>query len=157
MDLMMYPDVDLYLPPTTPESLLRVAVELSKYDCVKKMNYLRGGPGPLKEGLYLKPIVAHSNWGRPWKIDIWSLPTALIDKNQSELIELKSRMTSKHRTLILKLKHQLLNEEGRTPMFSGIFIYKAVIDHGLQELRAISQFLRDNDIDVKYVLNAVVS
>ena len=32
LDLMMYPDIDLYLPPTTPEKLLTVAAELSGYE-----------------------------------------------------------------------------------------------------------------------------
>ena len=148
MDLMMYPDVDLYLPPSKPESLLRVAVELSKYDCVQRMNYIRGGPGDLKEGLYLKPVVEHGSWERPWKIDIWSLPMVVVDKKQAELRDLKKRMTSAQRKLILNLKHQLLNAAGRTPMFSGIYIYKAVIDHGLQEMRDVIQFLRENNIDV---------
>lgn len=148
MDLMMYPDVDLYLPLTAPENLLGVAVELSKYDCVKRINYIRGGPGDLKEGLYLKPVVERGNWERPWKIDIWSLPEAVVHKKQAELKDLKGRMTSAHRKLILNFKHQLLNAAGRTPMFSGIYIYKAVIDHGVEKLGELTQFLRENNIDV---------
>lgn len=148
MDLMMYPDVDLYLPQTSPETLLSLAVELSKYDCVQRMNYIRGGPGELKEGLYLKPVVGHGNWGRPWKIDIWSVSTSLMEKKQSELTDLKNRMTPAQRARILNLKHQLLNAEGRTPMYSGFFIYKAVVDHGIEVLEEVIQFLRENKIKI---------
>ena len=124
MDLMMYPDVDLYLPPTAPEMLLGVAAELSKLHCVQRINYIRGGPGDLKDGLYLKPVVEHGRWERPWKIDIWSLPSATVEKKQAQLENLKSRMTPTHRAVILHAKYRLLTDAGRTPIFSGIYIYR---------------------------------
>ena len=146
MDLMMYPDVDLYVPQTTPERLMGVAVELAKHDCVQRMNYIRGGPGDLKEGLYLKPVVTYGDWERPWKIDIWSLPAPVVEKKQAELDDLKTRMTSKQRALILDTKYRLLTDEGRTPMYSGIYIYQAVIDHGFEKLEMIVEFLKKNGI-----------
>ncbi len=146
MDLMMYPDVDLYLPPTTPQKLLGVAVELSKHDCVQRINYIRGGPGDLKDGLYLKPVVTHGRWERPWKIDIWSLPSSVVEKKQAELDDMRTRMTPEHRAVILDTKYRLLTDAGRTPMFSGIHIYKAVIDNGLAELNDIVEFLKRNGI-----------
>jgi len=146
MDLMMYPDVDLYLPPTTPGRLMGVAVELAKQDCVQRINYIRGGPGDLKDGLYLKPVVIHGRWERPWKIDIWSLPLSVVDEKQAALVDLKARMTPEHRATILDTKYRLLTDAGRTPMFSGIYIYKAVIDNGLRELGEIVGFLERNGI-----------
>ena len=148
MDLMVYPDVDLYLPPTTPERLLSVGVELSKHDRVQRINYMRGGPGDLKDGLYLKPVVEHGNWERPWKIDIWCVAEAVVRKKQAELGELKNRMTPGHRATILAAKYHLLNDAGRTPMFSGVYIYKAVIDHGLRETDEIVKFLVEHGIEL---------
>jgi len=148
MDLMMYPDIDLYLPPAAPERLLGVAAELSKLECVRRINFMRGGPAKLKDGLYLKPVVEHGNWERPWKIDIWSLPPSVAAAKQAELEDLKTRMTARHRAVILETKFRLLTDEGRTPMFSGIYIYKAVIDHGLERLEEIATSLRANGIDV---------
>jgi len=148
MDLMMYPDVDLYLPPTTPDALLKVAVELAKQDCVQRINYIRGGPGDLKDGLYLKPVVAHGGWERPWKIDIWALPSSVAEKKQAELEDLRTRMTPEQRRVILDTKHRLLTDDGRTPMFSGIHIYKAVVDKGLEQLDDIVEFLEKNGINV---------
>ena len=55
-------------------------------------------------------------------------------------------MTPEHRAIILDTKHRLLTDEGRTPMYSGIFIYRAVIDHGLTELGKIVEFLKGSGI-----------
>ena len=63
MDLMMYPDIDMNLPLTTPEELMSIGGELSKQECVKKLRYLRGKDGPLKGGFYLKPEIDHGEWG----------------------------------------------------------------------------------------------
>lgn len=148
MDLMMYPDLDLYLPLVKAEDLMRVAVSVSSYDSVNRINFIRSGPGDLKDGLYIKPVIQHGDWGRPWKIDIWSLPVALIKNKQEQLSDLKDRMTPKDRELILETKYRLLTPDGRTPMFSGLYIYEAVIDHGLSELEAIVEYLKKNGIDV---------
>ena len=148
LDLMMYPDVDLYLPPTTPEVLLAVGAELAQYDCVKKLNFEKGEDGDLKEGLYIKPVVQMGDWGRPWKVDIWSLPLPVIAKKQAELESLKRQMTDEHRHRILDCKYRLLNAEGRTPMFSGIHIYRAIVDHGMTELDQIVGYLKQNGIRV---------
>jgi hypothetical protein len=148
MELMMYPDIDVYLPPATAEDLLRVAVSLSRHDSVSSINFKRGGAGDLRDGLYLKPVVQYGDWERPWKIDIWSLPTAVVEHKQIRLTDLRNRMTPEHRDLILQTKYRLLTPAGRTPMFSGLYIYQAVIDHGLHELEAIVEYLRSHGIDV---------
>lgn len=146
MDLMMYPDIDLYLPRAEPEKLLAAAAELAKHPAIRRINYMRGGPGELKDGLYLKPVVDHGDWGRPWKIDIWSLPRETMERKQSELRGLKNRMTEGQKSIILETKHRLLNEEGRTPMFSGIHIYHAVIEAGLSDFNEIAGHLRRQGI-----------
>ncbi len=146
MDLMMYPDLDVNLPRTTPDKLLQVAVELSKQPCVRKIRYLRGGPGDLRDGFYLKPEIAFGDWGRLWKIDIWSLPEPVRAKQHEEMNALKRRMTAAHRAIILDTKYRLLADEGRTPMYSGLFIYRAVIDLGMTQQAAIDEYLADNGI-----------
>lgn len=148
MDTMMYPDIDLSLPPTTPEKLLYICTELSRLPIVKKLRFLRGGSGELKDGLYIKPEVEYGNWGRLWKIDIWALPNAVLQAKRAEMDDLKARMTLAHRDTILETKYRLLTDEKRTPMFSGIFIYRAVINDGLVALEDIVAYLRDNGIEV---------
>lgn len=148
MDLMIYPDIDLYLPPTTPEMLMGVGTQLAVLENTLRVNFLRGGPGPLADGLYLGPKIAYGNWERPWKFDLWAVPRSFIAAQNAELADLKARMTPAQRKLILQTKFRLLTDEGRTPTFSGIFIYRAVIDHQMDDHASIVAFLRANGIDV---------
>lgn len=149
MDLMMYPDIDLYLPPTTIEKLFVLASKFAKIECVKEVVFQKGSAwdkGDLAKGYYLKPIVEYGNWGRPWKVDIWSLPVRIIKKKQRELRNLKERMTPVQRKLILEYKYRILTDQHRTPMFSGIYIYRAIIDHGMTDHKKITKYLKDNGI-----------
>ena len=148
MDLMMYPDIDLCLPPTTPEKLLGVGMELAKLGFVKRLRYLRGGSGELSDGLYMKPEIEYGKWGRLWKIDIWALPISVLEAKRREMEGLKARMTPRHRAIILDTKYRLLTDEKRTPMYSGIFIYRAVINEGLADMDSIVSFLRENGVDL---------
>jgi len=147
LDLMMYPDIDLYLPFTSPGALLSVAAKLAAHDCVKKVDSAKGGPAELADGLYLKLYIEHGTWERPWKIDIWSLPPHIIDRKQAELVDLRDRMTCEQRHLILHFKYSVLTDAGPTPMFSGIHIYWAVVDLGLTDSEEISNYLRENGIE----------
>lgn len=148
LDVMVYPDIDLYLPPTSAERLLALGAQLAQYDCVKKLNFAKGGPGDLRDGLYLKPVVEIGNWERPWKIDMWSLPPAVVEQKQSDLADLKKRMTTVQRRRIIEYKLSILTDTGRTPMFSGIYIYQAVIQHNLEGFDDITQFLKTKGINV---------
>ena len=74
----------------------------------------------------------------------------MIEKKQAQVIDLKRRMTEEHRQRILDCKYRLLNAAGRTPMFSGIYIYRAIIDHDMKELGRIVEFLKGNGIDVEF-------
>ena len=148
MDVMMYPDIDLYLPPTSSDVLLSVAAKIADHECVKKLNFKKGGVEELEEGLYLKPYVDYGNWGRPWKVDMWCLPRGIAEKKHAELVELETRMTATQRERILNYKFQALTQEGRTPMFSGIYIYRAVIELGYEDSDDITMYLRENDIAI---------
>jgi hypothetical protein len=146
LDLMMYPDIDLYLPPATPRQLFEIITHLVENNPVTRINFLNRGQGPLKEGLYVKPVIAVGEWDRPWKIDIWSVNQSVIDEKNAELNSYKTKMTPDQRELILNYKYAMLTPEGRTPMFSGIYIYRAVIDLGLQTFPDITKYLRDHSI-----------
>ncbi len=148
LDLMIYPDIDLYLPPAKPRQLFQIAAHLVENHPVVRVNFLNGGSGPLKNALYIKPVIAVGDWERPWKIDIWAVEQSFIDDKKTELDRFKAKMTPEKRELILNYKFAILNEEGRTPMFSGIYIYRAVIDHGLQTFPDITKYLRENLIKI---------
>jgi len=142
LDLMMYPDIDLYLPPAKPRQLFQLAADLVENYPVVRVNFLNGGQGPLKNGLYIKPVIAVGEWERPWKIDIWAVARSFIDDKIAEMDRFKERMTSQQCELILNYKYAILNDEDRTPMFSGIYIYQAVIDRGLQKFSEITEIFK---------------
>lgn len=146
LDLMMWPDLDLYLPPTTSDDVLLLGRNLARCECVKKLSFEKGGPGDLAAGIYLSPVIQWGAWERPWKIDIWSLPVPIIERKQSQLIDLQRRMTAGQRQRILDTKYRLLTPAGRTPMFSGLYIYKAIIDYDLREFHQIVSFLKDSGV-----------
>lgn len=148
LNLMMYPDIDVYLPHTTLEKFFSLAEKFAECDYVKKINFEKGDSGELAEGLYLKPLIDYGNWGRLWKIDIWSLPVEVIEKKQQELGMIKAKITPSLRKLILDFKFSILTDAGRTPMFSGIHIYRAVINHGIRDFNQITTYLRDNGINI---------
>jgi len=149
MDLMMYPDIDLYIPYTKIENIFALAAKLALYDCVKEIVFQKGDKGDLAKGYYFKPIIEYGNWGRPWKVDIWFLPITVVEKKQKELQYLIDRMTPAQRKLILNYKYSILTEKGRTPMFSGIYIYRAIINHGMMKYKEITKYLISNSIKMK--------
>ena len=148
LDVMMYPDIDLCLPPTSAEALMEVGVRLATHDCVRKMNFAKGGPAELAEGLYLKAVIEHGSWEHPWKIDMWSLPVHVVEEKQDELVDLKQKMTAEHRRRILSYKFSVITDAGRTPMFSGVYIYRAVINEAMEDFESITNTLRENGIHV---------
>ena len=148
LDLMMYPDIDLYLPPAKPRQLFEVVAKLAENQPVIRVNYLNGGPGELKDALYIKPVIAVGDWERAWKIDIWAANLALIERKNQELEKLDRKMTTEQRHLILNYKFSILNAQGRTPMYSGIYIYRAVVEEGLHDFGKITQYLREHSINV---------
>ena len=102
----------------------------------------------LSRGFYMKPLIDYGNWGRQWKIDIWSLPGRMVDKKMAELQDLKACMTREQKKLILDYKYSILTDQGRTPMFSGIFIYRAVINCGMTGFDDITKYLRKHGIKI---------
>jgi hypothetical protein len=148
LNCMMYPDIDLYIPLVPVEILFGIAIKIARYDCVKKINFEKGGSGDLMKGLYLKPVIQYGEWERLWKIDIWSLPINIINEKQKELEDIKTRMTSEQKEIILNYKFSILTETGRTPMFSGIYIYRAVVNLGLKDFTKITEYLRKNEINI---------
>jgi hypothetical protein len=148
LDLMMYPDVDLYLPASSPEEMMKVAGKLALHDSVMELVFKKGEPGELADGLYLKPVIRFGAWERNWKIDIWSVSADVARKKQAELTDLKARMSPDQKQLILEYKFGILTAAGRTPMFSGIHIYRAVVNLGFTDFSEISNYLRENGISL---------
>ena len=146
LDVMVYPDIDLYIPPVTIEQLFHIGGQLAKGERVIEVVFQKSKLSALPGGLYLKPRIEYGDWGRPWKVDIWSVDEAIISRNTARLQHFKEKMTDELRILIIEYKYAILTKKHRTPMFSGFFIYQAFIDEGMRDFEAVTEYLIGNGI-----------
>jgi len=129
LDMMVYPDIDFYITTVSLDQLFEIGAQIAKCELVIQVVFEKTDDQlHLPEGLYLKPRINYVDWGRPWKIDIWSLSEQVILRKMADMHHFQSRMTPELRQLIIRYKHSILTSELRTPMYSGYYIYKAFID-----------------------------
>ena len=93
LDLMMYPDIDVYVPPMTIEQIFTAGARLAACPLVHEVIFSKTDLPNLPGGLYLKPRIDYGNWGRPWKIDIWSIDWDLIDEKLAEMGRIAAALT----------------------------------------------------------------
>ena len=148
LDLMMYPDIDLFIPPVSIEQLFAIGAQLAASGLVTQVRFDKCALETLPGGLYLQPRVRYGDWGRPWKIDIWSVDGAVAERQAAELERFKRKLTKPLREQILRYKHSILNKEHRTPVFSGYFIYKAFLDEGMTDFDAVTRYLIANGVEM---------
>lgn len=146
LDVMVYPDLDFYLFPVSIAQLFQIGAQLASSERVYEVVFQKSRLTDLPGGLYLKARVEYGDWGRPWKIDLWSLDEALIAAKMQEMQGFKDRMTDYLREQIITYKLSIMTEQQRTPMFSGVHIYRAFIDEGLSDFREVTQYLLEHDI-----------
>jgi hypothetical protein len=146
LDVMVYPDVDLYLSKVSIEQLFQIGGKVAQSARVVQVVFERSRTPQLPGGLYLKARVGYGDWGRPWKIDIWSLDEALIEETMRPMHVFKARMTPSLREQIIRYKVSVLTAQHRTPMYSGYYIYKAFIEKGLSQPDEVTQYLVEHGI-----------
>ena len=150
LNVMVYPDIDLYITKVSLSELFEISAQLAACELVIQIVFEKSDdPLHLPGGLYLKPRINYGDWGRPWKIDIWSLDEEIIMHNMAEMHHFKNAMTPKLRQQIIRYKYSLLNSENRTPPYSGYYIYKAFIDQGMDDFEDVTQYLLRSGIQVE--------
>jgi hypothetical protein len=149
LDLMVYPDIDLYMPKVSIRQLFEIGIHLADSPLVTRIVFEKSTVSNLPDGLFLQPRINYGDWGRPWKIDIWSLDEAVLKETMGPIQRFADRLTPSLREQILHYKSSVLNSEHRTPSFSGYFIYKAFIDEGLSDFDQVTQYLINNGIDIE--------
>ncbi len=148
LDTMAYPDVDLYVASMSWEDFVNAGAQLAALPLVSELHFSKKAFPDLPGGLYFKPYIEHGDWGRPWKFDIWSVDPSISKSKMVDMYRFQNLMTPAMRELIVTYKLSIINEEGRTPIFSGYFTYKAVLDYGLRKFDEITQFLQENGVKV---------
>ena len=141
LDVMIYPDVDLYISKVSVEKLFAIGGQLAASEMVYQVVFERSRTAELPGGLYLKPRIEYGRWGRPWKIDIWSLEDSVIDEKMVDMLRFKQEMTAEVKERILRYKYSILTESHRTPMYSGYHICRAFIDERLTDFAEVTQYL----------------
>ena len=148
LDLMIYPDIDVYLPSISITEVFDIGEQLAQTDLVYQVVFEKSRTPELPGGLYLKARFDYGDWGRPWKIDIWSIEEAIIGAKMAEMQRFKEKMTRRLRERILRYKHSILTGENRTPTYSGYFICRAFIDEGMSNHQEVTQYLLDHGIQM---------
>jgi hypothetical protein len=150
LDVMAYPDIDLYLTKINLEQMFHIGAKLARCDLVIQVVFEKtDDPINLPNGLYLKPRIKYGDWGRPWKIDIWSLDEMIIQEKMAEMRQFQTKMTPELRNQIIAYKLSVLTFQNRTPAYSGYFIYKAFLDEGLTDFESVTQYLLSHGIQVE--------
>lgn len=148
LDVMVYPDLDLYVPMTGVENIFAAAGQLASHPVVTRVTYENEDHPILPGGLFLNLRVNLGDWGRLWKVDIWWLEEDLIHEKIRIMQRFKQLLTPDLREQIIRYKTSLLNNLGRTPRFSGYFVYKAFLDEGLRDPADVTGYLVTSGINI---------
>lgn len=142
LDVMAYPDIDLYITKVSLDQLFAIGSQIAACDLVTQVVVERSDdPVHMPEGLYLKSRVNYGDWGRPWKIDVWSLSEKIILPKIADMKRFQQKMTPTMRQQIIQYKLSILTSQKRTPMYSGYYIYKAFIDERLTDFESVTRYL----------------
>lgn len=124
LDVMVYPDIDLYITKINIDQLFEIGAQIASCELVTQVVFEKtDDPVHMPEGLYLKPRVKYGEWGRPWKIDIWSLEEKIILHKMADMHHFKVKMTPSLREQIIRYKLSVMTSQKRTPRYSGYYIY----------------------------------
>ena len=149
LDVMVYPDIDIYIPMVSLDQLFGMASQFARCDRITQIVFEKSTDPSMPGGLYLKLRLDRSDWGRPWKIDLWSIDPSTIEAKMEPMRRFKLHMTESLREQIIRYKLSILTVQGRTPMYSGYYIYKAFLDEGLTEFAQVTRYLTANGIHIQ--------
>ena len=148
MDLMTWKDIDLNIIVKASDSCCEKALvnDLLDRDDVSRLKVLRD--------LYKKYGDAMPNAAYVGGvIDGWKFDIFLVDQDQANKTKEKtegviSLLTDEKREKILYWKDKLLTSSGRSPKFSSVHVYDAILKHNLAEDQEVYSYLRNKGIDV---------
>ncbi|HEY8203379.1 MAG TPA: hypothetical protein VIF81_01510 [Pyrinomonadaceae bacterium] len=148
LDLMVCPDLDLYVPEDQVQSVFRLAEAIYQNHLTDELYIQKGATLGISEGQHIQVRTNLLSEHAKWKIDVWILPAGAISQKSAQIDSLNERLTDADREQILELKRQLLQPNGFTPKYSGIHIYRAYLDEGIRELASLKDYLRSKGISL---------
>jgi hypothetical protein len=149
LDVMVYPDLDLYFQIVSLAQLFGIGAQIARSELVIQVVSEPSVDGAdLPGDRYLKARIRYGDWGRPWKLDMWSLPDDVIRCKMAEMEHFRAKISPELRVKIIQYKFAILTPQHRTPKYSGYYIYKAFIDEGLEDFDQVSCYLVQNSIQL---------
>jgi len=146
LDLMMCPDLDVYLPDDRVPSVFRLAEAIYQNNLTDELYIQKGATLGISEGQHIQVRTNLRAELAKWKIDIWVLPRQVIVEKQAQIESINGRLTDSTRKEIIELKRALLQPNGFTPKYSGIYIYSAYLDEGIRDLPGLKHHLQSKGI-----------
>jgi hypothetical protein len=148
LDLMVYPDLDLYIPKASIPAIFTATGKIANDKDVVRVTFENEPHPGLEGGYFLNFRVNFGGWGRPWKLDIWWLDPDMIIEKMKIMHSFKHLLSPALREIILNYKFSLFTKDQRTPMYSGYYIYKAFLIEGLREPAEVTRYLIDHGINL---------
>lgn len=136
LGLMTWRDLDLYVETgdISLADFFALGAGLAERLQPERMNFRNervaetaGLPAGLYWGIYLGDERAGA-----WKIDVWAVGRAELERLLREQTELARRISPEHREAILQIKHAVWRDPGYRRSFSSQDIYAAVLEHGVR-------------------------
>ena len=146
LDLMVCPDLDVYIPDDQAQNLFRLAEAIYQNNLTDELYIQKGATLGMPHAQHVQVRTNLRAERAKWKIDIWVLGRHVIAEEQAQIDSIKARLDDSSRKEIIELKKALLQPNGFTPKYSGIYIYKAFLDEGIRDLAALKQHLRSKGI-----------
>lgn len=136
-DLMLSPDIDIYLITESPEqtstSLLQELIKQRFWNGYLFYDWLhfRSNKHPgFPKSFYVGLKATHNN--HRWKVDIWTLNSDAYHEKDDDWVSAK--LTNETKALILKLKKERNDKHLDIPSYQ---IYDAVLNHGTNSLKGL--------------------
>lgn len=153
LNLMAYPDIDIYLKVDEPQHLLAymgqiAATYIQNKDCIRvkvEKQYHIENPY-LPKGLFLSLKFPNTAWKLPWKFDIWVLEDDYLQTMCAKTKKMEHVLTPEIRELIVNLKQRWMNEKGKMAAMASHTIYEAIFSHQLTQESDIVAFVLQQGI-----------
>jgi hypothetical protein len=142
LGLMAWRDLDIYLvnDDITAEKFFQLGGEIVSELKPWRMHYrneLIAKTPDLPDGLYWGLYINNSVFPEDWKIDIWAMGAKQQKIFQDNVDNLKSKLNSENRQVILEIKNRYFMHPEYRRKFGSMDIYNAVI---LEDVKSVEEF-----------------
>ena len=151
MDVMIWPDIDIEMSlkpdPFSIKTIFEIGEKIANKFKVISMTFYNRIDFPINErGLYWNILIEDDKM--EYNIDLWSFSEDVLKKNIKNMKKLKNKLTDIKKDKIINIKSSILTKEGRTPKFSGFYIYQAILNNNLKKEDEIINYLRQKGIEI---------